>query len=141
MLVSPLRIFATLAVATAVGVSAQDACMLSCFAGAVSPSTCTSFTDLTCVCTNTAFQAAAAACLKANCTAADQQAALQLQQAECTNSTSTNSTSSSPSSSSSTAPSSTSSTATKNGAVQNQLPFLNGAIALATVALGGALFL
>jgi hypothetical protein len=42
MLVSPLRIFATLAVATAVGVSAQDACMLSCFAGAVSPSTCTS---------------------------------------------------------------------------------------------------
>lgn len=103
MLVSPFRIFATLAVATAVGVSAQDACMLNCFAAAVSPSTCatlyvllahsrwTSFlmrssfssTDLTCVCTNTAFQAAAKACLLANCTTADQQAALQLEQAEC----------------------------------------------------------
>jgi hypothetical protein len=39
--------------------------------------------DLTCVCTNTAFQTAAGACLTANCTAAEQATAQQLQQTEC----------------------------------------------------------
>ena len=55
------------------------------------------------------------------------------------NSSSTATTPSSTSSHSSSA--SSSSTAKPNGAVYDQVPFLNGAIALATVALGGALFM
>ncbi|KAF8267915.1 hypothetical protein EI94DRAFT_1683362 [Lactarius quietus] len=143
MLVSPIRIFATLAVAAAAGVSAQslDSCITTCLTNSQSSSTCPSFTDVTCVCSNTAFQAAAAACLKANCTTADQESAQQLQQAECgssSNSTNTTSSSTTPSGSSA----SPSSTTTKTGgAVRDQVPFLNAAIAFATVALGGALVL
>ncbi|PBK67571.1 hypothetical protein ARMSODRAFT_959181 [Armillaria solidipes] len=40
-------------------------------------------TDLTCICTNTAFQDAAASCLQSTCTAEEQQAAAALQQSEC----------------------------------------------------------
>ncbi|KAH9055383.1 hypothetical protein EDB87DRAFT_1641557 [Lactarius vividus] len=144
MLVSPLRVFAALVVATVVGVSAQDACIITCLQQSLSPSTCTSYTDLTCVCSNKAFQSASAACLNANCTTADQQAALELQQAEC----GSGSTSTSGSGTSSTSPhasSSSSSTAStpssSSGAVHDQVPFINGAIALATVALGGAFIL
>jgi len=147
MLISPLRIFTTLVVAAVVGVSAQDTCILNCLQSSLSSSTCTSYTDLTCVCSNTAFQTAAETCLKASCTAADQATALQLQEAECGSSSSnssSNSTSSKASSATSTSTStSASSTSTKssNGAVHEQVPFLKSAIALAAVALGGAFIL
>ncbi|KAI9452280.1 hypothetical protein BJY52DRAFT_1405478 [Lactarius psammicola] len=140
MLVSPFRIFATLAVATVVGVSAQDACIITCLQQAVSPSTCTSYTDITCVCSNREFQSTAAACLNANCTTADQAAALELQQSQCGSGSSSSATSTSPAGSSSTS-SSASTPTSSNAAVHEQVPFLNGAIALATVALGGALIL
>lgn len=42
-------------------------------------------TDLTCVCTNTEFQTAAATCLQDKCTADEQAAALALQQQQCAN--------------------------------------------------------
>ncbi|KAI9452282.1 hypothetical protein BJY52DRAFT_1293796 [Lactarius psammicola] len=141
MIVNPLRIFATLFL-VAVGVSAQDACILGCLQGSVSPNTCPDISNVTCLCTNSAFQAATAACLQANCTAADQASALALQQSQCaslSSSSSSSSTSRSPSSgtSSSTASSPTSS----SGAVHDQVPFLNAAFALAGVALGGAFIL
>ncbi|KAH9165059.1 hypothetical protein EDB89DRAFT_2126207 [Lactarius sanguifluus] len=136
MLVSPLRIFAALVVATVAGVSAQDACIIGCLQQSLSPSTCTSYTNISCVCSNKAFQSASAACINANCTTADQQAALELQLAEC----GSGSTSGSGASSTST-PASSSTPTSSNGAVHDQVPFLNGAIALATVALGGAFIL
>ncbi|KAH9020639.1 hypothetical protein EDB85DRAFT_2003958 [Lactarius pseudohatsudake] len=83
MLVSPLRVFAALVAATVVGVSAQNACITGCVRQSESPSTCTSYTDLSCVCFNKAFQSASAACLKAKCTTADQHAALELQKQNC----------------------------------------------------------
>ncbi|KAH9055384.1 hypothetical protein EDB87DRAFT_1579909 [Lactarius vividus] len=83
MLVSPLRVFAVLVAATVAGVSAQNVCVTGCVQQAESPSTCTSYTDLTCVCSNKAFQSAAATCLNTKCTTADQQAALALQKQNC----------------------------------------------------------
>ncbi|KAH9165061.1 hypothetical protein EDB89DRAFT_2077365 [Lactarius sanguifluus] len=80
---SILSVFAALVVATVVGVSAQDACIIGCVQQSLSPSTCTSYTDLACVCSNKAFQRASAACLNAKCTTADQQAALELQKQKC----------------------------------------------------------
>ncbi|KAI9441923.1 hypothetical protein H4582DRAFT_2055718 [Lactarius indigo] len=142
MLVSPLRIFATFVAATVIGVSAQDACIIGCLTQSLSPSTCTSYTDLTCVCSNRAFQSAAAQCLNANCTTAEQQSALELQQAECGSGSTSGSgaSSTSPPASSSTS-SSASTPSSSSGAIHDQVPFLNGAIALATVALGGAFIL
>ncbi|KAF9801346.1 hypothetical protein IEO21_10144 [Rhodonia placenta] len=60
-----------------------DPCILSCLQSAVSANTCSSVTDLACVCSSTAFQEAAAECLASKCTTAEQQAALALQSAEC----------------------------------------------------------
>ncbi|KAH8984798.1 hypothetical protein EDB86DRAFT_3219811 [Lactarius hatsudake] len=79
----PLRVFAALVAATVVGVSAQSACIIDCVEQSESPSTCTSYTDLSCVCSNQAFQSASAACVNAKCTTADQQAALDLQKQNC----------------------------------------------------------
>ena len=45
--------------------------------------------DLPCVCSSSAFQAAAGACIQATCSAADYQTALELQKLECSLSTST----------------------------------------------------
>ncbi|KAH8985531.1 hypothetical protein EDB92DRAFT_1351154 [Lactarius akahatsu] len=142
MLVSPLRVFSALVVATVVGVSAQDACIIGCLQQSLSPTTCTSYTNLTCVCSNKAFQSASAACINANCTTADQQAALELQLAECGSGSTSGSGTSSTSPPASSSSSSTASTpSSSNGAVHDQVPFLNGAIALAAVALGGAFVL
>ncbi|KAI0250132.1 hypothetical protein BJV78DRAFT_1113478, partial [Lactifluus subvellereus] len=79
----------TLAVA-AVGVSAQsglDTCITGCLTIAEGHSSCTSYTNVSCVCTSKAFQTAAASCLSANCTTADQKAATQLQETQCGNGT------------------------------------------------------
>ncbi|KAN0140334.1 hypothetical protein V8E53_001543 [Lactarius tabidus] len=144
MLVSPLRIFATLAVAAAVGVSAQteDSCIASCTVTSTSSTTCSNFADTRCVCTNAAYQAAVTACLKSECTDADLQSAQQLQQQLCSGLSGSTSNSTSSTTSTTTVPSSsTSSSPKKNGAIHDQLPFLNGAIAFATAALGGALIL
>ncbi|KAH9066000.1 hypothetical protein EDB83DRAFT_2315020 [Lactarius deliciosus] len=139
MLASPLRVFAALVVATVVGVSAQDACIIGCLQQSLSPSTCTSYTDLTCVCSNKAFQSASAACLNANCTTADQQSALELQLAECGSALAQVPHPHLPALSSSHPASNP--TTSSTCAVYDQVPFLNGAIALATVALGGAFVL
>ncbi|KAF8491450.1 hypothetical protein F5888DRAFT_1909520 [Russula emetica] len=141
MLASPL--YFILALIAAVGVSSQstDACTLSCVQAGLANSTCSSFTDLSCVCNSTSFQQTAANCLAANCTAADQQAALALQKEECGASSSANITipASHPTSSSSSG-SSPASTSKSSGAAASveQLPFLTAVIAVAGVALGGA---
>ncbi|KAN0109448.1 hypothetical protein V8E52_009242 [Russula decolorans] len=137
MLASPLFFF-ILALVVAVGVSAQtaDACTLACVQVGLANSTCSSFTDLSCVCNSVSFQQTAANCLVANCTAADQQAAQALQKQECPSSSvnitgpTSNSTSSSPASTSK----------KSSGAIASikQLPFLTAVIAIAGVALGGA---
>ncbi|KAI5983715.1 hypothetical protein EDD15DRAFT_1855575 [Pisolithus albus] len=58
-------------------------CLLNCVTTAASAAGCSSFTDLTCVCSSTTFQSDAAACLTANCTTADIQTAQALEQQEC----------------------------------------------------------
>ncbi|KAI0061791.1 hypothetical protein BV25DRAFT_1870555 [Artomyces pyxidatus] len=68
------------------GVPGLDACILTCLTQATASGGCSSFTDLQCVCTSTAFQSAAQQCLTSQCTQADQQAALQLQQSQCASS-------------------------------------------------------
>ncbi|KAH9167120.1 hypothetical protein EDB89DRAFT_1999249 [Lactarius sanguifluus] len=145
MIVNPVRIFATLFL-VAVGVSAQSTCVLTCLQGALSPNTCSSLTDTTCLCTNTAFQGAVATCLTASCSAADQASAQALQQSQCGSSSGStsgtgSSTSSSTSPGTSTSTSSASSSTPSNGAVHGQVPFFNAAFALVTVALGGAFIL
>ncbi|KAI0685225.1 hypothetical protein BC835DRAFT_1385395 [Cytidiella melzeri] len=89
--------FASLVVlAAAVGVQAQagtssaaasipsgiSSCALNCIETAASSAGCSSFTDLTCVCTNQQFQSAATTCLQ-GCGTADLQAAQALQSSEC----------------------------------------------------------
>ncbi|KAH7920558.1 hypothetical protein BV22DRAFT_1132975 [Leucogyrophana mollusca] len=63
--------------------SSLTPCILSCVTQAASSGGCSSFTDISCVCTSTAFQSAALSCLQANCTSAEVSAATQLQQTEC----------------------------------------------------------
>ncbi|WVF70406.1 hypothetical protein IAT40_005196 [Kwoniella sp. CBS 6097] len=58
-------------------------CVVTCSTEAAASAGCTSYTDVTCVCTNAAFQNAAGACLIANCTADEQTAAASLQQVLC----------------------------------------------------------
>ncbi|TFY59217.1 hypothetical protein EVJ58_g5918 [Rhodofomes roseus] len=60
-----------------------DPCILSCVQSAASSAGCSSFTDLTCICSSSAFQTSALACLTANCPATDLAAAQALQSAEC----------------------------------------------------------
>ncbi|KAL0953778.1 hypothetical protein HGRIS_004962 [Hohenbuehelia grisea] len=58
-------------------------CILTCTITAATANGCTSITDLACICTQTAFQAAARTCLESTCTPEEQQTALGLQQAQC----------------------------------------------------------
>ncbi|KAI0915392.1 hypothetical protein AcW1_003930 [Taiwanofungus camphoratus] len=58
-------------------------CILNCVTQAASSGGCSSFEDLSCVCTSSAFQSAARSCLQSNCTTAEQQSADVLQQQEC----------------------------------------------------------
>jgi len=60
-----------------------DTCIITCLTSAASSAGCNGITDLTCLCSSTAFTTAAATCLQSNCTAADLQTALTLQQSEC----------------------------------------------------------
>ncbi|THH20279.1 hypothetical protein EW146_g1037 [Bondarzewia mesenterica] len=76
----------------------QGRAFLDAHAGTESSHCCSSFTDLSCVCTSQAFQSTAQQCLTSNCTSADQQAALQLQQTECASATGASSTGAPPTS-------------------------------------------
>jgi len=140
-----LHIFLSFALVAAVGVFAQtpslDKCLLDCVTQATANSTCTSFTDITCVCSSSSFQSTAAACLQANCTTQDQDTAIQLRNQQCgtssaiptgtgTSATSANATSK--------AASPTSSKSSAVPIVAEQLPFLTAVVAIAGVALGGA---
>ncbi|KAI0291240.1 hypothetical protein B0F90DRAFT_1824048 [Multifurca ochricompacta] len=168
MFVNPLHFFVAFAVA-AVGVSGQaglDSCIIGCLQGAVSSNTCASFTDVACVCSNTAFQQAAATCLTSKCTTQDQQTAQQLQQQQCGTSSASSAASSASSgsavassskpvasssksatspatSSTSTTSAASSSTSSKPNSATHieQVPFLTAAVAIAGVALGGAFIL
>ncbi|KAG2102848.1 uncharacterized protein F5147DRAFT_287195 [Suillus discolor] len=129
-------------------------CILSCSSQAASAGNCSSFSDLTCVCTSTAFQDAAGACLQANCTTAEVAQAQALQQSECAsisgNSTTTTSgTSTSTSTSTNTSPATTASgaktsAATSSGAATGLAPSLalnsafGGLVALAGTLIGAA---
>ncbi|KAN0131824.1 hypothetical protein V8E53_010352 [Lactarius tabidus] len=88
MLVSPLRIFATLAVTAAVGASAQSLdlapeCAINCWTSAMALGGCASLADVTCVCTSTTFKSIDDACLKKNCSGEEQHIAARLQKEEC----------------------------------------------------------
>ncbi|KAI0072418.1 hypothetical protein K474DRAFT_398330 [Panus rudis PR-1116 ss-1] len=83
-----------LVAAAALSVSAQDSsapaatpslstCILGCLTQASSGSSCQSFTDVSCVCSDQTFQQNAAQCLESQCSSDEQQAAIQLQQQEC----------------------------------------------------------
>ncbi|THU91811.1 hypothetical protein K435DRAFT_223018 [Dendrothele bispora CBS 962.96] len=81
------KYFALLAFA-AVAVHAQDLsgvdeCIIDCVTSAASSNGCSSFTDLSCVCSNTQFQQASLSCLQSKCTQDDVNNAMQLQQAQC----------------------------------------------------------
>ncbi|KAJ3553587.1 hypothetical protein NM688_g3527 [Phlebia brevispora] len=71
--------------AAALSVNAQtiDSCIISCSAAAASAAGCSSYADLPCVCTNTNFQTAAAACISATCPSGDLAAAQALEALEC----------------------------------------------------------
>ncbi|KAF9218738.1 hypothetical protein BS17DRAFT_811529 [Gyrodon lividus] len=141
-----------------------DTCILACLTEAAGTGGCTSYTDLQCVCTSTAFQGAALQCLQNNCTADDVTVATQLQSQECaqitnpnntpvvspssgsapastTTPTGTSTSTSTTHASSTTPPSSTtpSSTTTKNAAVGLVAPFAFEGTFAALVASAGAL--
>ncbi|KAJ8587679.1 hypothetical protein M405DRAFT_934573 [Rhizopogon salebrosus TDB-379] len=128
-------------------------CIIQCSSQAAASSGCSSYIDLTCVCSSSAFQTAAGACLQANCTAADIQAATQIQTTECSSLTSNSTTTTSSSAtlastaSHSSSTSLSSSSATSSGAATALVPSLalNGAfgglIALAGALVGAALVL
>ncbi|WVQ97506.1 hypothetical protein IAU59_004620 [Kwoniella sp. CBS 9459] len=78
--------FTTVSALAALGLVAAQSipqCVVTCSTQAAAAAGCTSYTDVTCVCTNAAFQNAAGACLVANCTADEQTAATSLQQVLC----------------------------------------------------------
>ncbi|KAF7318553.1 CFEM domain-containing protein [Mycena chlorophos] len=58
-------------------------CLESCIAQAAANSACKDPMDVSCVCTNQAFQQAAGTCLEAHCTSDDLMQAVALQQQEC----------------------------------------------------------
>ncbi|KIY50010.1 hypothetical protein FISHEDRAFT_57741 [Fistulina hepatica ATCC 64428] len=64
------------------GAVAQDACIINCSTLASQETGC-EYYDLSCACTDSAFQVAAANCLAANCTLADFEEAIQLEQTLC----------------------------------------------------------
>ncbi|KAI7861259.1 hypothetical protein K492DRAFT_139311 [Lichtheimia hyalospora FSU 10163] len=61
----------------------MNPCVLQCVTQAASQGGCSSFTDISCVCTSTEFQSATLQCLTSTCTPEDQQLALSLQQQQC----------------------------------------------------------
>ncbi|KAJ7687600.1 hypothetical protein B0H17DRAFT_682076 [Mycena rosella] len=65
------------------GVPGLSACALGCITAAATNSSCGTFSNLACVCTDPNFQAEAGSCLLTECQPAEMQAALQLQQTEC----------------------------------------------------------
>ncbi|KAI6117781.1 hypothetical protein EDD17DRAFT_920138 [Pisolithus thermaeus] len=129
-------------------------CLLNCVTTAASAAGCSSFTDLSCVCTSTTFQSEAGACLTANCTTTDVQTAQALEQQECASITASGSATASgtatASTASATSPSKTSSvasgtsTATHTNAAAGLVPFafegtFGTIVASAGVLLGAAL--
>ncbi|CCM06730.1 uncharacterized protein FIBRA_09024 [Fibroporia radiculosa] len=120
-----------------VSIPSPDACVLNCLESAISSGGCSSITDISCVCTSTAYQSAAEACLKANCTAADLATAAALQTSECAGvsgavTLSTSATASGSGSASASASGSANSTSTKTGTTSTS------AGASTTKASGGA---
>ncbi|KAG2338287.1 hypothetical protein BDR05DRAFT_969361 [Suillus weaverae] len=130
-------------------------CIISCSTQAAAAGSCSSYTDLACVCTSTAFQTAATACLQANCTAAELAAAQSLQKSECAtlsgNSSTTTSTTTSSGTSASiktstvaTSPAKTSGAAASGAAMGLAPSFalnsaFGGLVALAGTLIGAAL--
>ncbi|KAG1867047.1 hypothetical protein C8R48DRAFT_671932 [Suillus tomentosus] len=124
-------------------------CILSCSSQAASAGGCSSFSDLACVCTSTAFQAAAGACLQANCTTAEVAQAQALQQSQCASLSGNSTTTSASLTSTATTPATTASgaktsAATSSGAATGLAPSLalnsafGGLVALAGTLIGAA---
>ncbi|KIY64657.1 hypothetical protein CYLTODRAFT_425021 [Cylindrobasidium torrendii FP15055 ss-10] len=76
---------ASAALLAALLVGAQDvpSCVLTCSTQSLSSGSCTSVTDIACICSDQAFQAAALSCLQSTCSESELQAALSLQQSQC----------------------------------------------------------
>ncbi|KZS91546.1 hypothetical protein SISNIDRAFT_413911 [Sistotremastrum niveocremeum HHB9708] len=82
MLFTPFAVVALLA-SFVNGQALPDACIQNCTQTAASVTGCVSFTNVSCVCSSTAFQQAALSCLVSDCTQADVQTAETLQQTIC----------------------------------------------------------
>ncbi|KAH8116174.1 hypothetical protein DFH11DRAFT_1266156 [Phellopilus nigrolimitatus] len=65
------------------GTAGIDECIITCVSSAASSAGCSSFTDLSCICTSSAFQTSALQCLQSSCSAEDLSNAQALQQTEC----------------------------------------------------------
>ncbi|KAF9236013.1 hypothetical protein BU15DRAFT_64377 [Melanogaster broomeanus] len=122
-----------------------DTCILGCLTAATATGACSSYTDLQCVCTSTAFQSAALQCLQSNCTTDDVTAASQLQSQECASIVGNSSATSATPASTAASTSAASAAATTNAAVGLAAPFafeaVFGTLLASTAALVGAAFL
>ncbi|KAJ6603341.1 hypothetical protein DFH09DRAFT_1124215 [Mycena vulgaris] len=74
---------AAAASASAADVGSLSPCALGCINAAAANSSCGTFGNITCLCTDANFQFKAASCLTAECKAADRTAALGLQASQC----------------------------------------------------------
>ncbi|KIP03063.1 hypothetical protein PHLGIDRAFT_16131 [Phlebiopsis gigantea 11061_1 CR5-6] len=97
------------------GLPSIDSCTQNCLTQAATANGCT-LTDVTCVCSNTAFQQAVASCLQSGCPSADLSTALALENAICGGTSASASASSAATSAASSAASSASSVASSNSA-------------------------
>ncbi|KAF8231420.1 hypothetical protein L208DRAFT_1398868 [Tricholoma matsutake] len=60
-----------------------SSCLISCVSAAAANSPCTTFSNVTCVCTSAVFQQLSSQCLNQNCTQADATQAVALQKSQC----------------------------------------------------------
>ncbi|KJA16406.1 hypothetical protein HYPSUDRAFT_219505 [Hypholoma sublateritium FD-334 SS-4] len=72
------------AASTSTALAGISACVIECVSSAAVLDGCSSFTDVTCVCSSAQFIVDATACLTEHCTTADLAAAVGLQTSQCT---------------------------------------------------------
>jgi len=127
---------------TPIATAGLTPCIITCLTVAsLTSSGCKTFTNITCLCTNTKFQAKAGRCLSHNCTLPDRQAAYNFQQVQCGHNITSSSGSSTSTSASVTSPSATSpvSAATSNSAAIRGVQLGYGEVVGAVVALIGSI--
>ncbi|KAL5503707.1 hypothetical protein ACEPAH_7778 [Sanghuangporus vaninii] len=73
----------TSSAATPTSTEGLTECILNCVSTAATSAGCSSFADLSCVCTSEAFQSQARSCLESSCTEEELNAAVSIQEANC----------------------------------------------------------